>query len=134
MYAHKVLTSVSLNDEDLAESKVGDDGCGCCARNLEKHEILTLENAIEDMKELVEKGEKVLEARKKLFEKVGEILSRSDRKEVEPECVSCESSYNAFFDNDYYLIEDEYFCKSCVKDNPDLYRNRGKVFKEVDSE
>ena len=133
MFAHNVLTSVSLNDEDLAESRVGDDGCGCCARDLEKHELPTLEKAIEDMKELVEKGEKVLEARKELFEKVGESLSRSEKKELQPECVSCGSSYNAFFDKGFYLINEEFFCSSCVESNSDFYTDLGNVYKEVEA-
>jgi len=53
MHAHKTITSINIDEEDVASSTLRDDGCGCCMRDIKQHKVQTLEKAIDDMEEIL---------------------------------------------------------------------------------
>jgi len=132
MHAHKTITSINIDEEDVASSTLRDDGCGCCMSDIKQHKVQTLEKAIEDMEEIVEQSKKVLEARKEKFEEVGSSLSNQTKEEYHPACRSCGKEMSNVFRNRFFLVKEEILCKSCVDEEDGLFRDRGTVYRRVE--
>lgn len=128
----KGISSVHIDTENIAKSTISDTGCGCCMSNIEPYEIYTLETYIEEMRDILEDAEKVLKARKKQFEVIGE----KDREiEVGTECSRCDRKkqkspfgYKTF--PNMYRLSNQLICEHCIEEKEDWKIDFGKVVME----
>jgi len=126
------IDTVLLKQDQPAQSKVIDTGCGCCSKPIEPHEIRRLKGSIQQMKKIIKDAEKVLEARKKQYKEVGEDVELD--KDVE--CADCgrtmtrQRQKQVFFST--YKIGDNYYCKPCIRKNPEYHRDGWKIIQEIE--
>ena len=126
------IDTVYLKKDQPAQSKVIDTGCGCCSSEIEPEKIRRLEGSIQQMKKVIKDAEKVLEARKKQYKQIGEDV----KLEKDVECADCGRQMTrnlqkkVFFST--YKINNKYYCKPCIRKNPDYHRDGWKIYKEVE--